>query len=154
LSGLTVTFRSARTFLGVGGQAINTIIEWNRRARILGACTAIAGLAACGILSADDSVELRLENTGSLRFEEVTLFTQDGPRIFSDLESGARTAYFEVSKDYGYATTHVVADGDTLILQVIDFVGAMPIEAGRYSYLLSIDGALGERFLRQELRRD
>lgn len=133
---------------------MNPIIEWIRRARSVGASAGIVGLAACGILSAEDSVELRIENAGSLVFEEVTLYTQDGPRSFSDLESGVRTAYFEVSKDYGYATTHVVAEGDTLILQVIDFVGAMPLEAGRYSYLLSIDGALGERFLRQELRRD
>ena len=133
---------------------MNAIIARTRRARVLGACTGIVGLAACGILSADDSVELRIENTGSLAFEEVTLYTQDGPRSFSDLGSGLRTAYFEVSKDYGYATTHVVSEGDTLVLQVIDFVGATTLESGRYSYLLSIDGALGERFLRQELRRD
>ncbi len=129
-------------------------IEWIRRARVVGAYAGIVGLTACGILSTEDTVELRIENTGSLVFQEVTLYTQDGPRIFSDLGSGARTAYFEVSKDYGYATTHVVAEGDTLILQVIDFVGAELLEAGRYSYLLSIDGATGERFLSQELRRD
>ena len=133
---------------------MSAIIERFPLARLVGASVWIVGLAACGILSTDDGVELRIENVGSLVLEEVTLFTQDGPRTFSSLESGEHTAYFEVSKDYGYATTHVVAEGDTLILQVIDYVGATPVEPGRYSYLLSIDGPAGSRFLLQELRRD
>jgi hypothetical protein len=60
-----------------------------------------------------------------------------------------------VSSAYRSATTQVVLDGDTLRLQVIDYVGEEPLDAGRYTYVLSVFGVGTARpVLRQVLRQD
>jgi hypothetical protein len=60
-----------------------------------------------------------------------------------------------VSAAYRSVTTQVVLDGDTLRLQVIDYVGEDPLAAGRYTYVLTVSGVgTATPVLRQLLRRD
>ena len=129
-------------------------LERARSARTVVVCCIAIACAGCDLFGPQDEVQLRIQNSGAIPFEEVTLFTQDGPRTFADLDPGRRTEYFRVSKDYGYATTYVVVQADTVILQVIDFVGAEPIDPGDYTYLISLSDTAGQLSVLQELRRD
>lgn len=96
-----------------------------------------------------------MENASDVRYDEVTLYTVDGPRTYSDLTPGARSPYVPVSAAYRIATTQVVLGGDTLRLQVIDHVGEEPVDAGRYTYVLSVSGVgTATPALHQLLRRD
>ena len=132
---------------------MNASIEWVRRARIVGALAGIIGLAACEILGVGVyAVELRIQNTGSLTFDKVTLPTPDGPKSFFDLKSGERTAYFGFS---GPAQSNLTVDagGETLFVWAIHGEGAR-LEPGKYTYLLQISEGGGGLFLYRELRDD
>lgn len=109
---------------------------------------------ACDLDGPDGAVEVRLENASQLHFSLASLYTLDGVRTFADLKPGSRTPYIEVSTAYRIATTEVIAEADTLRVQVIDFVGEQPLSSGRYTYVLSVSLEAGERVLRQELRDD
>ena len=128
--------------------------EWVRRARIVGALAGTVGLAGCEILSVGVvyAVELRIQNTGSLAFDKVTLLAPDGPKSFFDLKSGERTAYFGFS---GPAQSNLTVDagGETLFVWAIHGEGAR-LEPGKYTYLLKISEGPGGRFLHRELRDD
>ena len=111
--------------------------------------------AGCGNFFTPGGVEVRVENASDVRYGEATLYTLDGPRTYSDLAPGARSPYVSVSAAYRSATTQVVLDGDTLRLQVIDYVGEEPLDAGRYTYVLSVSGVgTASPVLRQVLRQD
>jgi hypothetical protein len=113
-------------------------------------------LAACGsVLGGEDPVQVRLENASTVTFETATLFSADGSHTFQDVAPGAMTPYVTVSMAYRSATTEVVIPGDTLRLQVIDFVGEEPLDPGRYTYVLSVIGPSSPNpSLGQEFRRD
>lgn len=115
----------------------------------------VGALTGCGDAFGNGSVEVRVENASDVRYDEATLYTLDGPRTYADLAPGARSPYVSVSAAYRSATTQVVLDGDTLRLQVIDYVGEEPLDAGRYTYVLSVSG-VGTAWpaLRQVLRQD
>jgi hypothetical protein len=55
------------------------------------------------------------------------------------LGAGERTAYSYLSRSYRYATTEVIAGGDTLRIQAIDFVGEEPLSAGSYTFVYDIN---------------
>jgi hypothetical protein len=115
----------------------------------------VGALNGCGDAFGPGRVEVRVENASAVRYDEATLYTLDGPRTYSDLAPGARSPYVSVSSAYRSATTQVVLDGDTLRLQVIDYVGEEPLDAGRYTYVLSVFGVGTARpVLRQVLRQD
>ena len=109
--------------------------------------------SGCGILDSD-GVELRLENGSNEVFDEVTIFTEDGPRAFTNLGPGERTEYFAVSLSYRIATTEVVVGTDEYRLQVIDFVGEEPLSSGRYTFVLGLTGNGPPFGLTQTLRED
>ena len=115
----------------------------------------VGALAGCGGFFTPDAVEVRVENASDVWYDEATLYTLDGPRTYSDLAPGARSEYVSVSAAYRSVTTQVVLDGDTLRLQVIDYVGEDPLAAGRYTYVLTVSGVgTATPVLRQLLRRD
>jgi len=115
----------------------------------------VGALTGCGDGFGTGSVEVRVENASDVRYDEATLYTLDGPRTYVDLAPGARSPYVSVSAAYRSATTQVVLEDDTLRLQVIDYVGEEPLDAGRYTYVLSVSGVGTARpVLRQVLRQD
>lgn len=95
-------------------------------------------LAACGVLSPDDTVEVRLENISRTRVDEVMLYLPDTTLTFLDLPPDSPTPYLEVRRAYRMATVQAVLGPDTARLQVIDFVGETPLARGKYSYLLDV----------------
>lgn len=115
----------------------------------------VGALTGCGDLFSSGGVEVRVENASDVWYDEATLYTLDGPQTYSDLAPGARSPYVSVSVAYRSATTQVVLDGDTLRLQVIDYVGEEPLSAGRYTYVLTVSGAgTAALVLHQVLRKD
>jgi hypothetical protein len=100
----------------------------------------VVALAGCDDLFGSDPVEVRIENASSAMFSEATLYTSEGPVTFGDVGPGEATPYTQVTTAYRFATTQVVVQGDTLRLQVIDFVGEEPLDGGRYTYVLGVDG--------------
>ena len=115
----------------------------------------LGALTGCGDAFGLGEVEVRVENASDVWYDEAILYTLDGPRTYSDLAPGARSPYVSVSVAYRSATTQVVLDGDTLRLQVIDYVGEEPLSAGRYTYVLTVSGAgTAAPVLHQVLRKD
>jgi hypothetical protein len=115
----------------------------------------LGALTGCGDAFGLGDVEVRVENASDVWYDEAILYTLDGPRTYSDLAPGARSPYVSVSVAYRSATTQVVLDGDTLRLQVIDYVGEEPLSAGRYTYVLTVSGAgTAAPVLHQVLRKD
>lgn len=109
--------------------------------------------------SCDQSVvggvtEVRVENQSSLTFTDVEYYAGNNLATHPSLEPGRSTPYVTAEIAYGYTTVQVVVEGDTLRMQVIDYFGESPLDGGRYTYVLSVDGPVGGRSLRQELRRD
>ncbi len=94
----------------------------------------------CGILDPGDGVEVRVRNASGIVLDHVTLFLPRETLTYSDLAPSWNSQYQKVAKAYRIATAVVVASQDTARLQVIDFVGETPLEAGRYTYVLRVFG--------------
>ena len=116
-------------------------------------CAAVL-MSSCDARGLTGSVEVRVENQSSLTMSAVEFYAGDSLATFSILEPGQSTPYVESAGAYGYTTVQVVVEGDTLRQQVIDYVGETPLGAGRYTYVLSVDGPAGNRNLIQTLRED
>lgn len=96
-------------------------------------------LLLTGCDSSDDGPTLlRVENAGATDFSEVVVQFTGSPARFGALPAGQASSYrtFDVAYRYGYI--EVTADGETYVLQPIDYVGETPLGAGRYTYRLNI----------------
>jgi hypothetical protein len=112
-------------------------------------------LGGCGIVNVRGSVEVRLENGSSFTFDEATFYAGGDSTTHTSVGPGQATSYVVVETAYRIATTQVVIGSDTLRLQVIDFVGEEPLEAGRYTYVILVVADQGRPMdLTQELRVD
>lgn len=107
--------------------------------------------AGCGITnSADqsDAVQLRVANASDVDFESVLLKFPGVEADYGAVAAGEVTAYRDMNGAYHYGLIEVVTDGDTLRLVPIDYVGEEPLAAGRYTFVLDVEGdALGMTFV-------
>lgn len=110
-----------------------------RRSILLSTIFALwAVFSACGILSPDGTVEVRLENISRIQVDEVQLYLPDTTLTVRNFPPDSPTPYLEVRRAYRMATVQAVLGSDTARLQVIDFVMEAPLHRGRYSYLLDV----------------
>lgn len=84
-----------------------------------------------------NAVNLRIQNKSSLRFDEVQVGGAD--KVHSQVAPGAFTAYLEYETAYRYSYIRIEADGQTYILQPIDFVGETQLSNGFYTYQLGLE---------------
>lgn len=85
-----------------------------------------------------DRLEIRVENASASLMEDVLVWFPDQRVEYGDVEPGAATAYQVIDKAYRYAYVEAAVEGDTLVLQPIDYVGETLLEGGRYTYRLDL----------------
>lgn len=75
------------------------------------------------------------------RFPNDTRYDYGAVEVgYGPVEAGQSSGYGRVNVAYGYATVRVqLADGRELAFQPDDYVGATPLEPGRYTYVLTIE---------------
>lgn len=87
----------------------------------------------------DDDVtmaQIRIKNSSAITFDSVTVgsgenvYLNVGPDDYSDYQA------FEEAFEFNFI--QIEANGETFVLQPIDFVGGTPIPIGFYTYDLSI----------------
>ena len=84
------------------------------------------------------SPEIRVLNASSRTMEDVTVGFPDEQVFYGTLAPGAASGYRAVDRAYRYAYVRTIMDGDTVVLQPIDYVGETLLEPGYYTYRLSL----------------
>lgn len=98
-------------------------------------------------------VRIRIENSSAFDFDDVLVFFPDQPRQavhYGAIQQGAMSDYHPTTRAYRYAHVEVQAGDRHLVLRPTDYVGEEALPAGRFTYVLSIDGDS----LRLRLRQD
>ncbi|MEM1270521.1 MAG: hypothetical protein AAGI08_10785 [Bacteroidota bacterium] len=106
-------------------------------------------VAGCDLFGSDP-VRLRIENASSLDFDSVSVgFTSDDVE-YGAIEAGQTSGYREFDTAYRYGGVTVEAAGQRYDIVPFDFVGERPLEAGEYTFVLTVVGP----DLRLEFRED
>lgn len=97
--------------------------------------------------SSDDQlsgdVEIRIKNTSLIDFNDVLVNTKE----FGDIDAGEFSSYQPFELAYRYDYIELKSDGETYILQPIDFVGETPLSPGQYTYQLDILDLSGSPYI-------
>jgi hypothetical protein len=83
-------------------------------------------------------VDIRIENESGSDFESVYINTSGGSFNYGDILSGDTTNYVHFDFAYNYAYVELLVNGDTLIIQPIDYVGEEKLSEGLYTYQLDL----------------
>lgn len=86
-------------------------------------------------------VEIRLFNASTQDFKDVVVNTGGGSHEFAIVPAGTGTSYVNFEYAYRYAFVELNVEEDTFTIQPIDYVGEERLSAGKYTYLLDLDGA-------------
>lgn len=105
------------------------------RGCLVAVCLVLVVTACDALPFVGGDVKVRVENATALTFTEVRIYWEP-MHTFSDLAPGDRTAYVTVDRAYGIATVVAVTATDSTRIQVIDFVGDEPLDAGLYTFVL------------------
>ena len=97
-------------------------------------------LAACDS-SDPDPVLLRVENASALDFSSVVVGFPEADANYGAVAAGQASDYLEFETAYRYGAITAEAAGETYRLVPFDFVGEEPLAAGRYTYVLTVDGS-------------
>lgn len=122
---------------------------------VLAAATLAAGCSDTLAPLGPGEVAVRVRNASAVTFDETTLYLMDGPRTLGRIRAGGTSEYLVADTAYRFMTTQAIVGGDTLRLQVIDYVGEQPLAPGRYTYVMTIyRDDQGIRRLDQTLEED
>ena len=88
----------------------------------------------------DDSkeVSIRISNISQFDFTNIIVNTYNNNVAFTDLNSGGKSEYKDFEQAYRYAYIELEANGETYILQPIDYVGETLLGSGNYTYQIDI----------------
>lgn len=120
----------------------------------------LAASTACdnsedSVLPGHDGVALRISNTSDFAITALEVTPGDGgTRVYENIAPGATTAYLPFDFIYSYAYLEAIVEGDTLILQPIDYVGATAYDSGAYTYRVQISGDTAPESLSIEFQED
>ncbi len=87
----------------------------------------------------DDDVTLaniRIKNSSSITFDSVQIGSEEN--VYLNIKPDDYSDYQEFEEAYEFDFVQIEANGETFILQPIDFVGETPLPIGFYTYELSI----------------
>lgn len=87
-----------------------------------------------------DATYLRISNISQKAFQSVYVSYPGVETTFEDIGSGNSSSYKKVTQVYRYGYIKIQSGDEEYILQPIDFVGEEPLENGRYTYKLGLDG--------------
>lgn len=88
----------------------------------------------------NDAIRIRIKNTSAFNYENVYVNTSGGENNYGNLQSGQTSEYKEFASAYRYAYIRLEVNGQTAVVQPIDYVGETLLENGNYTYELSTDG--------------
>lgn len=91
----------------------------------------------------NDAVLIRIKNTSTFNYEKVVVNTGGGENNYGSIPSGQFSEYKEFTSAYRYAYIRLEINGQTALLQPFDYVGETPLEDGKYTYEVSVDGTSG-----------
>ena len=83
-------------------------------------------------------VSIRLSNISQFDFTNIIVNTYNNNVAFIDLNSGSKSDYKDFEQAYRYAYIELEANGETYILQPIDYVGETLLGSGNYTYQIDI----------------
>lgn len=101
-----------------------------------------AGAAGCdNPFWSDSDTRIRLRNASAFELTAVT-FAPGAPRLeFPRIAAGAVTPYRTVDGAFRYGYLDVLVDAEHRRLQPTDYVGERVIGGGRFTYVITIEGA-------------
>jgi hypothetical protein len=102
---------------------------------------------------AEDATNIRIENATGFTFENVEVNTSGGKNTYGTIDAKQKSAYKAFDFAYSYAYIKLFIDGKEFVLQPIDYVGAVPIGKGRFTYVLKVTD-FEKRILNIELKKD
>ncbi|WP_298506350.1 hypothetical protein [uncultured Maribacter sp.] len=82
-------------------------------------------------------VNLRIKNTSEVTYQEVIVVSDTTK--YTNISSGSYSDYLEYDQLYSYAYINIISDGETYVLQPVDFVGESLLAPGFYTYELGLD---------------
>jgi hypothetical protein len=89
----------------------------------------------------EGAVQLRIENLSKFNLEEVLVEAGGGGmRLFYNLGPQQKSDYQDFDYTYRYAFVRVVAQGDTLSMQPIDYVGERRFQRGKFTLQINLVG--------------
>ena len=83
-------------------------------------------------------VSIRISNISQFDFTNIIVNTYNNNVAFIDLNSGSKSDYKDFEQAYRYAYIELEANGETYILQPIDYVGETLLGSGNYTYQIDI----------------
>lgn len=106
-------------------------------------------LIGCDTLNeTPDNALLRVENQSQTNFTNVRVQFMAEPKDYGAVKAGTFSAYRTFETAYRYGLVEAQTADTTYRLQPIDFVGESPLQAGRYTYRLTLEDAqLGLEFV-------
>lgn len=89
----------------------------------------------------DGHVEIRVRNASTVDFDRVVVDFPDRARVdYGRVVKGADSEFQRTARAYRYAGIRITASGREWALSPIDYVGEQPLSAGRYTYVIGLDG--------------
>ena len=111
----------------------------------------IVALFSCSKDNVNNEVKIRLANVSQYDFQNIVVNTTTGDVSFEYLESGQKSEYKDFDKAYRYAFVELEIDGETYILQPIDYVGEALLENGNYTYQIDARDTYDDQYTRLSL---
>ena len=97
-------------------------------------------LGGCDALNdSSDETRLRVENRTQTDFTAVEIQFMGEPQQYGAVEAGAFSDYRTFAEAYRYGLVVAKTADTTYRLQPIDYVGESPLDAGRYTYRLTLN---------------
>lgn len=93
--------------------------------------------SSCSEEDNNNEIQLRLSNSSSFDYKNITVNTTTGNVNFEDINSGEITQYKSFTKAYRYAFIQLEIDGSIYTIQPIDYVGETPLSYGKYTYKIN-----------------
>ena len=87
------------------------------------------------------TVAIRIENDTGLDLDGVRVVLPGGDTLdYGAVAKAGVTEFQEATSAYRYAEVHAGAGDRDLSFRPVDYLGERPLPAGRYSYVLGLDG--------------
>lgn len=87
-----------------------------------------------------NGVQIRIKNSSDAHFYKVLAVFPHDSVGYGHILRGLSSDYVQVSLAYSYAYVELFARDRKYVIQPIDYVGAVPLEEGFYTYTLDIVG--------------
>ncbi|MGB5435568.1 MAG: hypothetical protein WBM98_06740 [Maribacter sp.] len=84
-----------------------------------------------------NGIQIRVKNVSSVHFDTIQV-GGDG-MVHTNVAPDSYSDYLEYETAYSYAYINISTDGETYVMQPIDFVGETPLFLGYYTYEIGID---------------